>query len=147
MGVVKLNMWGVSHLYKHCLVEIALITFPGNFTSIYLETTPSKVNWQTYKKTLRRVLFNALVTTAVFQLTMYPLMVWRGMPCGYELPSFQRVIWDTFIYVVIVETGFYYSHRYAMKEWSDDVWKDEVMFGWRWGDGWVEIQWVECTSY
>lgn len=73
------------------------------------------MNWQTYKKTLKRVLFNALATTAVFQLIMYPLMLWRGMPCGYELPSLRRVVQDAFIYLVAVEIGFYYSHRYAVK--------------------------------
>lgn len=149
MGVVKLNVWG----WQHCITLVQTSfglkcphyianqkVFPGQF---HLQISPSKVNWQTYKKTLRRVLFNALVTNTVFQLTVYPLMVWRGMPCGYELPSFGRVIWDAFICLVVVEIGFYYSHRYAMKERLDGVraemeWcvgRDGVMvWGWRWGD-------------
>ena len=67
-----------------------------------------------YKKTLRWVLFNALVTSAVFQLSIYPLIVLRGMSCGYELPAFRRVVWDLFICLVAVEIGFYYSHRCAL---------------------------------
>lgn len=72
-----------------------------------------KVNWQMYKKTLRRVLFNALVTSFLFQLAIYPLVAWRGMSCDYELPSFRSVVWDSFLYLVVVEIGFYYSHRYG----------------------------------
>lgn len=71
----------------------------------------SQVNWQMYKKTLRRVLFNSLVTSTVFQLATYPLVTWRGMSCGYELPSLPAVIWDLFLCLIVVEIGFYYSHR------------------------------------
>lgn len=79
--------------------------------SLFLLLLLSQVNWQMYKKTLRRVLFNSLVTSTVFQLTSYPLVVWRGMSCGYELPSLPTVIWDLFLCLIVVEIGFYYSHR------------------------------------
>ena len=85
--------------------------------SLSLSPSLSQVNWQMYKKTLNRVLFNALVTSAIFQLTTYPLAVWRGMPCGYELPSFPVVLWDLFLCLVVVEICFYYSHRCIVLCW------------------------------
>jgi len=71
-----------------------------------------QINWKVYKKTLQRSLFNALVTSLIFQLSIHPLVYWRGIDCGYELPSFPTTLWHLFLCVVVVEIGFYYSHRY-----------------------------------
>ena len=73
-----------------------------------------QINWEVYKKTLRRTLFNSLVTSLFFQLSIYPFVRWRGIDCGYELPSFPTVLWHLFLYLVIVEIGFYYTHRYEL---------------------------------
>ena len=70
-----------------------------------------QVNWQTYKHTLKRVVFNSTIVSLVFQLSVYPLFVWRGAPCGYELPSFLTVVWQLFVCAVVVEIGFYYTHK------------------------------------
>ena len=70
-----------------------------------------QINWEVYKKTLRRTVFNALVTSLFFQLSIHPLVRWRGIDCGYELPSFPTALWHLFLYLIIVEIGFYYTHR------------------------------------
>ena len=70
-----------------------------------------QINWEVYKKTLRRTLFNSLVTSLFFQLSIYPFVRWRGIDCGYKLPSFPTALWHLFLYLVIVEIGFYYTHR------------------------------------
>ncbi|XP_064404712.1 fatty acid hydroxylase domain-containing protein 2-like [Halichondria panicea] len=68
------------------------------------------VNWQTYKKTIVRSALNSTVTSAVFQLTVYPLFVLRGTASGYELPSFRTVVANLFVCMVAVEIFFFYSH-------------------------------------
>ena len=73
-----------------------------------------QINWEIYKKTLRRTVFNALVTSLFFQLSIHPLVRWRGINCGYELPSFPTALWHLFLHLVIVEIGFYYTHRSAL---------------------------------
>jgi len=37
-----------------------------------------QINWKVYKKTLQRSLFNALVTSLIFQLSIHPLVVLEG---------------------------------------------------------------------
>ena len=71
----------------------------------------SQVNWETYKKTMKRSMFNATVITLLFQQATYPLVVWRGLDFGVELPSLPTVIWHLFICMVVIEIAFYYSHR------------------------------------
>lgn len=70
-----------------------------------------QVNWATYKKTLKLTVFNALVTSSLFQVLLYPLSV-RRVDCALPLPSPSKVLWDLFICSVSVEILFYYTHRY-----------------------------------
>jgi len=69
------------------------------------------VNWQRYKKALILSVFNTVVVGVFFNVVTYPLMVVRGMPCGYALPSFATTVWHLFCYIVVEEIGFYYFHR------------------------------------
>lgn len=73
--------------------------------------SPLKVNWKMYKKALRRVLFNAFVIGFLFNLAQYPAIKLRGNDCGYTLPTFTTTIWHLFIYIIVEEIGFYYTHR------------------------------------
>jgi sterol desaturase/sphingolipid hydroxylase (fatty acid hydroxylase superfamily) len=45
-------------------------------------------------------------------LAAFHAMKWRGMPSVRELPSFQRVLIELPLFILIEEFGFYYSHRY-----------------------------------
>ena len=47
-------------------------------------------------------------------LVMYPVVQWRGNSCGYDLPPFSTTILHMLGFLVIVEIGFYYSHRQAI---------------------------------
>ena len=77
-----------------------------------IPSPPLQVNWEKYKKAVRRVAFNMIVVSLCSVLSTYPLYVWRGSQCGYELPSFPTTIWHLFVYIITHEIIFYYSHRY-----------------------------------
>ncbi len=69
-----------------------------------------QVNWQTYKKTIVRTALNSTVTSMVFQVSVYPLFLLRGVECGYELPLFRIVVANLFVCMVAVEALFFYTH-------------------------------------
>ena len=70
------------------------------------------MNWETYKKTVKGTMFNATIMTLIFQQISYPLVKWRGNDFGPELPSLPTAVWNLFVCAVVVEIGFYYTHRY-----------------------------------
>eukprot|EP00731_Ephydatia_muelleri_P030775 Em0022g289a len=84
---------------------------PGPFTN---KTDPEgqeyTVNWEQYKKALKRCALNGLGVGTVFNICMLPIYR-RTVTCGYELPSFPTTLWHLFVYMLIEELGFYYSHR------------------------------------
>ena len=47
----------------------------------------------------------------LFMISAYPLLRWRGVSCGYELPSLYSTIWGIVLHVISVEVYFYYGHR------------------------------------
>lgn len=69
------------------------------------------VSWTVYKAAIRRALFNSLVVSTLVQLCLYPVVCWRGAPCGLELPGFTTVLLQLLMFMVVVEVVFYYSHR------------------------------------
>lgn len=71
-----------------------------------------QVNWDTYKKAIKGSMINLTVITLLFQQVTYPLIVLSGVDFGPELPSLPTTIWHLFISIIVVEIGFYYSHRY-----------------------------------
>jgi len=56
------------------------------------------------------VLFNWFVIQPVFSYSMWFLHDWRGMPNMRVLPSFQRVLAELIVCVLVEEVMFYYSH-------------------------------------
>ena len=70
-----------------------------------------QVNWKRYKKALLLCGINITVVSFSFNMVSYPLMVLRGNPCGYTLPSFAMTLWHLFCFIVVEEIGFYYTHR------------------------------------
>lgn len=69
------------------------------------------VNWAKYKKALWRVAFNSTVVSAVVNLVTYKLVKWRGNSFGYELPYFSTTVLHFLGFLIVVEIGFYYTHR------------------------------------
>ena len=61
------------------------------------------------------IALNIFVVGPLFNVVVYPLTVWRGNECGYELPSFLVTVWHLFCYIVVEEIGFYYFHRCSEK--------------------------------
>ncbi|XP_003386944.1 PREDICTED: fatty acid hydroxylase domain-containing protein 2-like [Amphimedon queenslandica] len=64
-----------------------------------------------YKKCLQVVTFNSLLIGPLFLVVSSPIAYWRGLNCGYQLPTFPQVICQLIVFTVSVETGFYYMHR------------------------------------
>jgi sterol desaturase/sphingolipid hydroxylase (fatty acid hydroxylase superfamily) len=73
-----------------------------------------QVSWKKYKKALKLIALNVFVVGPLYNVVVYPLTVWRGNECGYELPSFLVTVWHLFCYIVVEEIGFYYFHRYTL---------------------------------
>ena len=67
-------------------------------------------------KVIAQVLFNQLVVGLPLAYASYHLMEWRGYPSVRELPTFHWVLAEIAIHILFEEIGFYYSHRYCMKE-------------------------------
>lgn len=63
-----------------------------------------------YFKTLKLTGFNAVVTSSLFQLSIYPLLT-RRISCGLTLPTWDKVLLDFLVCAVAVEVLFYYNHR------------------------------------
>uniref|UniRef100_A0A8C4SAE8 Fatty acid hydroxylase domain containing 2 n=1 Tax=Erpetoichthys calabaricus TaxID=27687 RepID=A0A8C4SAE8_ERPCA len=63
------------------------------------------------RQAVKKVLFNQLFLSVPMVIVMYPVMKWRGNPCGPELPTFHWVLLEFFVFGLIEEVLFYYSHR------------------------------------
>lgn len=72
------------------------------------------MDWRKYKSALRLIAFNLLVVGPLYNLMVYPLVVWREMDCGYELPSCSTTVWHLFCCALVEEIGFYYFHRFGL---------------------------------
>ncbi|KAG8438915.1 hypothetical protein GDO86_005197 [Hymenochirus boettgeri] len=57
------------------------------------------------------VFCNQIFLSLPMVLLMYPVMQWRGNPCGPELPTFHWVLLELSVFVLVEEILFYYSHR------------------------------------
>ncbi|XP_035684778.1 fatty acid hydroxylase domain-containing protein 2-like [Branchiostoma floridae] len=71
---------------------------------------PPPVDPALFAKVGLQLIPNTLLTLAVIYL-LQPVMVWRGMEFGRELPSLWRLLLDFPVCVLMQEIGFYYGHR------------------------------------
>lgn len=99
--------------------------FGGMFTLMDLTLTPRalrryKVQPQTNEPLDKRVLFSAIKTIVFNQIFVgiplacigYYLKKLKGFPENFrEVPSFERVLVDLAVCILVDEIGFYYSHR------------------------------------
>ncbi|XP_062909177.1 fatty acid hydroxylase domain-containing protein 2 isoform X2 [Mobula hypostoma] len=60
---------------------------------------------------IRTVVFNQVFLSLPMLLLLYPIMKWRGNPCGPELPTFHWVLFELCFLGLLEEMIFYYSHR------------------------------------
>jgi len=68
------------------------------------------VDAQRYVNCAKVSLTNELLTCGLVAL-LYPLMKDWGMSCQRRLPPFWKVLLDFFVFLVVAEFIFYYSHR------------------------------------
>jgi len=57
------------------------------------------------------VLFNQFVIGIPATVFCYHLMKWRGSSFGLQLPTFQWVLLELVVFILVEEVGFYYAHR------------------------------------
>nr|XP_027794415.1 fatty acid hydroxylase domain-containing protein 2 isoform X3 [Marmota flaviventris] len=79
---------------------------PTSHTSFPQQVDPMKL-----RQAVRTVLFNQFVITLPMAVFFFPLLKWRGDPCGRELPTFHLFLLELTIFTLIEEVLFYYSHR------------------------------------
>jgi methylsterol monooxygenase len=60
------------------------------------------------------VLFNQIVITMLLAPSNYEMMKRRGIPPIRQLPAFHWFLVELAVNVIMVEIGFYYSHRYFL---------------------------------
>ncbi|XP_066295556.1 fatty acid hydroxylase domain-containing protein 2-like [Branchiostoma lanceolatum] len=77
---------------------------------IQANVNPPPVDPAQFAKVGLQMIPNTLLTLAIIYL-LQPLMVWRGMEFGRELPSVWRLLLDFPVCVLMQEMGFYYGHR------------------------------------
>ncbi|XP_054755994.2 fatty acid hydroxylase domain-containing protein 2-like [Lytechinus pictus] len=66
------------------------------------------------RKAVLTVIANQTLVTFPIAFGLYHFMGWRGCGVGpADLPSFQWVMLELFVFLIIEEIGFYYSHRLA----------------------------------
>lgn len=65
-------------------------------------------------KVIRQVLINQFIIGIPFTILSYPIAVWCGCVSNVrQLPSFQKIILDLLVCIIIEEIGFYYTHRFS----------------------------------
>ncbi|CAD7090538.1 unnamed protein product [Hermetia illucens] len=62
-------------------------------------------------KVIKTVIFNQLVVGIPFAYISYKAMLLRGFAPIRELPTFHWVCFELAVFILLEETGFYYSHR------------------------------------
>ncbi|XP_018026937.1 fatty acid hydroxylase domain-containing protein 2 [Hyalella azteca] len=67
-------------------------------------------NWK-LAKVVAVVHFNQLVVGYIASRVSFHLLQWRGYDASPSLPTFQWVLYELVVCVLVEEVGFYYSHR------------------------------------
>ncbi|KAF4517122.1 hypothetical protein B566_EDAN008881 [Ephemera danica] len=70
-----------------------------------------------FMEMVSHVLFNQIVVGFFYGYVHYWLMLLRGCPTAYELPSLGRFVLDFLILLPLFEIGLYYSHRILHHRW------------------------------
>ncbi|MEE6478308.1 hypothetical protein FKM82_011812 [Ascaphus truei] len=108
MMIPSLSFW----VYNAVLMLIDLTGKPNFITRYRIQLGKNNpVDNVKLRQAALTVLFNQLFISLPMVLLMYPVMQWRGNPCGTELPTFHWVLLELSVFVLIEEILFYYSHR------------------------------------
>ena len=63
-------------------------------------------------KTVKLCLFNQLIVGSILGAILSKIGKWRGGAfTAEELPTFHWVLFEIFVFTLVEEFGFYYSHR------------------------------------
>lgn len=105
--VTFLAYWGVGGIYT--LVDL---TGHPSFLLKYKiqDNAPYPVESGRVFRVIMQVLFNQIVVGIPFAVMGFYFIKRRGYSCG-ELPTFQWVLLELSVFILLEEVGFYYSHR------------------------------------
>ena len=73
-----------------------------------------QIDRQKFIRCAKDVAFNQIVMNAPFSYGLTYVMMWRGCDFGPELPTFHWVVFELIVYIMMMEIGFYYSHRFVI---------------------------------
>ena len=107
-GIIHLAIyWGYSALL------FMLDTYVPSFAQAYKvqPETNSPLSFSLFMKAAKQVLFNQMFVSFPVQAACYPIAVWRGVDMRGDLPTFNRMLLDIAVFVLIEEVCFYYVHR------------------------------------
>ena len=70
------------------------------------------------QEALRDHVLNGIVARPIFMFMMFPVFTWFGMQTDTaSLPSFQTLMWQLIISILIDDTWFYWGHRLLHTPW------------------------------
>ncbi|KAM4747002.1 fatty acid hydroxylase domain-containing protein 2 isoform 2-T2 [Rhinophrynus dorsalis] len=108
MVIPSLSFW----MYNAVLMVSDLTGKPQFITKYRIQTGKNDpVDPVRLRHAVITVLCNQIFISFPMVLLMYPIIHWRGNPCGPELPTFHWVLLELSVFVLIEEILFYYSHR------------------------------------
>lgn len=100
--------WGAGLIYTF----IDLTGKPGFLLRYKIQdNSPYPVKFSKVWHVIKQVLINQILIGLPFAVVGYHLMKWRGYDNGVDLPTFQWVLLELTVYILMEELGFYYSHR------------------------------------
>ncbi|XP_059485434.1 fatty acid hydroxylase domain-containing protein 2-like [Neocloeon triangulifer] len=110
-GLTALTMavfWGLGGLY----IFLDLTNWPTFMRKYKIQPGANEpVDKSKLLQGILQGLFNQIVVGIPFAYLAFHVMQWRGMPPIRQLPTFQRVLMELPVFILIEEFGFYYSHR------------------------------------
>jgi methylsterol monooxygenase len=112
MGTTGTSIVTIGSYWIYNLLFIIFdLGFGPQWVKRYKVQDTEKLDPKRMLKALPRILFNQLVMGTLMIVIGYQLSKWRGCSFERELPTFNRVIVELLICVVVEELLFYYSHR------------------------------------
>jgi len=105
--VITASFW----LFNSIFILFDLGYGPTKWLKRYKIQDNEKVDPKRMLKALPRILFNQLIVGYAVMELGYFLGKWRGCSFDRQLPTFPWVVYEMFVFIVVEEILFYYSHR------------------------------------
>ncbi|RWS01406.1 hypothetical protein B4U79_12612 [Dinothrombium tinctorium] len=75
------------------------------------DNTVYPIPFERFRRVVKQVFINQFIVGIPFSFVAYKMMKLRGSDWGPQLPTFQRVLFELCVCILVEEVTFYYSHR------------------------------------